>query len=284
MRNILKAAVLAVAALALTGCGLSTVPPGTKGKILSSAGYSADVKESGRYWLFGTEEMVLLDTSTQTQTEKMTVKMADKLDLAFSVRFRTRIGGNDKVINAMFNDIRHENYAISLPKVYSVYGRDVVQNVARSVVSKYRTEEVPQNYDKINADLQEKLRAAMANSPLEVSNVTLADVTYPLVITAALEKQQERELAIQTEANEQAVKMVQKENELRLAQADYEVRMTKAKAVRDENQITAAGLNPMLLEYRRLEVLENLGAKGNSTMIPVEGLVNPIMQSKLLGR
>jgi hypothetical protein len=69
-----------------------------------------------------------------------------------------------------------------------------------------------------------------------------------------------------------------------LAQADYEVRMTKAKAVRDENQITAAGLNPMLLEYRRLEVLENLGAKGNSTMIPVEGLVNPIMQSKLLGR
>ena len=63
-------------------------------------------------------------------------------------------------------------------------------------------------------------------------------------------------MAIQTEVNDQAVKMVQKENELKLALADYEIRMTKARAIRDENKTTAEGLNPILLQYRQIEMME----------------------------
>ena len=279
-----KLLAMSLITLAVTGCSRETVPPAAKGKILSTAGYSVDVKETGKYWLWFSEEMVVLDTSTQTVSEQLSVKMADDLTLNFQVRFRTRIQGSDQVINAMFNDIKHQDYQVTLPMVYSVYGRDVVQNTARSVVGKYKVKEVANNFDKINLDLQKALAEKMKGSPLEVSNVTIGSIQYPKVIVDAIEKQQERELAIQTEANEQAVKMVQKENELKLAQADYEIRMTKARAIRDENKTTAEGLNPMLLEYRKLEVMEAMTKNNNAVFVPFDALGNSGLNTRMFSK
>ena len=63
------------------------------------------------------------------------------MDLPFQLHFRTRIHGSNDVINSMFNDITHENYSVSLDRVYSVYGKNVVTNAARTVMSKYRVDE-----------------------------------------------------------------------------------------------------------------------------------------------
>jgi len=268
----------------LTGCGFYTVPPASKGKILSTSGYSVDVKETGKYLLWGRDSMVVLDTSTQVMSEPIAVKMQDSMTLNFQVRFRTRIAGNDKVINAMFNDITHEDYRVSLQKVYGVYGKDVVQSVARSVVGKYNTEEVAVNFDKITQDLHKELSTRMQGSPLEVSNITLANIDYPDVIDKAIEAQQERKLAIETESNQQAIEMVKKTNELTLAKADYEIRMTKAQALRDENKTTAEGLNSMLLEYRRLEVLESMTKNNNAVFVPYEGLGSSGVSNRMFSK
>ena len=136
-------------------------------------------------------------------SENINVKMSDNLDLPFQLHFRTRIQGDDKTINAMFNDITHDDYQVSLDKVYQVYGRNVVTNAARSVMSKYKVAEVAVNFEKINNDIYAEINKRMVGSPLEVSDVTLANISYPPVITQAVEKQQERELAIVTEKNQQ---------------------------------------------------------------------------------
>jgi hypothetical protein len=280
-KTLLAAAVLAAGAVFLSGCDRVTVPPAAKGKIMSTGGYSADVKETGRYWLIGSERMVILDTSTQTYHEAMAVKMADEQTLKFDVSFRTRIYGNDKVISSMFNDIRPTDtdnnnvMEVNLQSVYGVYGRAIVQNAARSVISKYRTEEVANNFDKITEDMQKLLTVRMKDTPLEVSNITLGNLNYPEVITAAIEKQAERELAIKTEQNNQAVQMVKKTNELKLAQANYDIRMTNAKALKDENAMTAAGLSPMLLEYRKLEVMEKMTDNKNAVFVPFDAMSQP---------
>ena len=146
IKSMLAAIGLAFALVLASGCEISTGPPAAKGKILSASGYSADVKETGKYWLFGFKNMVILDTSTQMISENINVKMSDNLDLPFQLHFRTRIHGDDKVINSMFNDITHENYHVSLGKVYQVYGRNVVTNAARSVMSKYKVAEVAVNF------------------------------------------------------------------------------------------------------------------------------------------
>lgn len=268
-------------AVAMVGCSKVTVPPAAKGKVLSAAGYSTDVKETGKYWLWWTEDMVILDTSTQTVAEDISVKMADDLTLNLKVRFRTRISGNDKVINSMFNDIKHQDYKVSLPMVYGVYGKDVVQATARSVLSKYEVSAVSTNYDKISQELTAELRKAMANSPLEVSNITMADLDYPKEIDDAIKKQNERKFAIQTEENDQAVKMVQKRNEMELANADYNIRIKRAETLRDENLKTAAGLNPMLLQYRQLEIMEKMADSENKVFVPYESLTNVGLQTRM---
>lgn len=267
-----KMIAVACIALAMVGCSKVTVPPASKGKVLSVSGYSTDVKETGKYSLWWTEDMVILDTSTQTMAEQIEVKMADDLTLKLQVRFRTRISGDDKVINAMFNDIKHQQFQVTLPMVYSVYGKDVVQQVSRSVLSKYKVPEVANNYDKISTDLTTELRKAMANSPLEVSNITMANIDYPDVIDNAIQKRNEREMQIDTEANDQAVKMVQKDNELKLAQRDYDVRMQRANTIKDENEITTKGLSPALLQYRQLEVMEKMAENKAAIFVPYEAL------------
>lgn len=281
----MKRIVLALAVMMLAvGCSRETVPPATKGKILSTSGYSVDVKETGKHWLSWWEQMVLLDTSTQTISEQVTVKLQDDLDLTFAVNFRTRIGGSEATINAMFNDIRHVDYNVTLPMVYHVYGRDVVHKTAREVVGAYYTKEISKNFKKINKELHTALIEAMKNSPLEVSNVTVGAIKWPTLITEAIEKQQSRELAIQTEVNDQAVKMVQKENELKLAVADYEIRMTKARAIRDENKTTAEGLNPILLQYRQIEMMEKMSENQNAVFMPFEAMGSPGAQNRVYAK
>lgn len=275
---------MAFVALALTGCGYYTVPPAMKGKILSTSGYSADVKETGKYLLWGRDEMVLLDTSTQTYGEPIDVKMTDNLNLKFDVRFRTRISGSDDVINNMFNDIRHEDYQVTLPMVYKVYGRDVVQAVARSVVGKYGTEDVAANFDKISVALATELKERLKNSPLEMSNITLGNLDYPKTIDDAYAAQGAKRLAIETEANNQAVEMVKKANELALANANYAVEKKKAETLRDTNDITSAGLSDKLLAYRALEVQEKMADNKAAIFVPYEALGSSGLNNRIYSK
>jgi regulator of protease activity HflC (stomatin/prohibitin superfamily) len=281
MKNIM---VVLIVAMFATGCSRVTVPPAAKGKVLSASGYSVDVKEPGKYWLPWWNNMVILDTSTTVAKEVVDVKMSDKLDTTFEVRFRTRIMGNDKIINAMFNDITHEKYQVSVDKVYSIYGRDVVRSTIRSVASKYTAEEIPNNFDKVTQELRTELTKALENSPLEMSNVTIGAIIYPDTITAAINAQAERRLAIETEQNQQAIEMVKRTNELELAEAEYEIRMTRARAIRDENVTTAEGLKPELLQYRQLEVLEKLAENKNAVFVPYEALTNVGLQNRMFSK
>lgn len=269
----IKAAALAlIATVALTGCSFETIPPAYKGKILTTTGYNPEILEPGKLTTWGRDKLILLETGTRTVTETITVKMEDKLDLTFDVRMRTRIGGSDKALNGMFNDIQVKDSTVSLPQIYAVYGLDVVQSTARSVVGKYKTEDVAANFDKITADLQERLVKNMIGSPLEVSNVTLGNLQYPSVIINAIEKQSERKLAIETETNQQAIETVKRENALRLAQMDNDIELTKARTLRDANAITANGLSPLLLQYRALEVQAEMAKNNSAVFVPYEAL------------
>lgn len=277
----LAVATLLASVIGLSGCSREVVEPGMAGKVLSTAGYSADLKQPGKYWMWWSENMVLLDLTTQSLTENLSVKMADDLTLNFQVRARVRIRNDERIITTMFNDIRHQNYRVDLPMVYGVYGRDIVQNTARSVISKYRIKEVANNFERINQELQTSLVERMKTSPIEMSNVTIGSIEYPKVITEAIEAQMERELQIQTEKNQQAILMTKKQNEAELAKKNYEIEMIKAKTIRDANEVTAQGLNPILIQYRQLEVMEKMAENNNAVFVPYESLTNTGLQNRM---
>jgi hypothetical protein len=283
--SVIKSAALAmIAVVALQGCSFEVIPPAFKGKVLTTTGYNKEILEPGKETLWGRDELVLLETGTRTVAETITVKMEDKLDLTFDVKFRTRIGGNEKVLNQMFNDIQVRDKRVTLQQVYGVYGMDVVQSVSRSVVGKYKTEEVGANFDTITSELAERLTKAMVNSPLEVSNVTLGNLKYPEVITAAIEKQSERRLAIETETNQQAIETTKRTNALALAQLDRDIELTKAKTLRDSNAITADGLSPMLLAYKALDVQGQMAENKAAVFVPYEAMNSTGVSNRIFNK
>lgn len=277
----MKIFLAAIIALGLVGCDWVQVPPAKKGKVLTTAGYTPEIYQPGKYTLWGRDTLILLDTGTQTAKESMSIIMQDKLTLKFDVRFRTRIGGSDAVINSMFDDITPIDKVVQLKQVYDTYGKMLVRNQARAVVSKYTVDDVHKNYERISKEMAKVLTEAMKSTPLEFSDVALGNIEYPDVITKAVEANKERELFIEKEQAQAEIDLLQKTNQKRIADADYEVQITRAKTIRDQNKLLAEGITPQLLEYRKWEVIEKLQDNENVVFMPIEGLASTGAQVRM---
>ena len=272
---------LAVTVL-LAGCSFDTVPPTAKGKILTTAGYAPDILQPGKYTLWGRDQMVVLQTNTNTYKEEVSVVLADKLTLTADVRFRGRIAGKDSVINSMFNDIAPGgDMVVSFDEVYAVYGRMAVRNKTREIISQYTVEDVHKNYARLSSVIGAVLTEALAATPLEISDIALGGISYPKVVTAAIDAAKERELAIKKEQAQAEIELTKKKNERLLAEANYQIEITKAKAVRDKNKIIGEGVTPELIELRRLEVLEKMAENESAVFMPVEAMANTGAQVRM---
>ncbi|GEK52397.1 SPFH domain-containing protein [Vreelandella venusta] len=279
---------LAVASLFLAGCS-QTVDPGYKGKILSPAGYQDAILEPGKHWIGFRESLILLDTSTNSRKETIRMKTSDSLDLAFEVITRARIGGSDASINAMFDDIRQTDGEVSFDKVYDTYLSTIVRSKAREVVSQYAIDDINHNFSRITQELEAAISQAAASTPLQVTAVTLGQFDYPQVMVDAINLTKQRELDIFRIEAEKEADLKRKDAELANAQKQQEIDLLKAQSISDQNRIISEGIDPMLLEYRRLEVQERmadqLGSDGSVVFYPYQasgstGLENRIFQRR----
>jgi len=285
MKYIIKWFLVIFICATIAGCSFETVPPTSKGKILTTSGYQPDVLEPGKYTLFGRDELVILQTNTNVYKERVNVVLADKLTLSAEVRFRGRIAGNDKVINSMFNDIvPDENSVVSFDKVYQIYGAMAVRNKTREIISQYNVEDVHKNYARLSKEIGAALVKALKATPLEISDCALGDIAYPKVVTDAINAAKERDLAIKKEEAQAKIELVRKKNERILAEANYQIEITNAKAIRDKNKIIGEGVTPALIELRRLEVLEKMSENKNAVFMPIEAMASIGAQVRMFAK
>lgn len=262
-----------VGAMVLSGCSPVTVPPAHVGKLLTPSGYQPEILPSGKYWEGMREELVLIETKTDTYTENVKVVLKDKLTLSVEVRFQGRLKGDKNTLNTMFNDITAgPDKLVQFREVYAVYGKMAVQNKVREIVSQYSVDDVHKNYARLSGEISKVLITSLSNTPLEISSVAVGNIQYPDVVTKAIEAAEERRLAITKEEANREIELTKKENDLLISEAEYQVRMTKAKTVRDENRLLAEGITPALLQLKQLEVQQTLAENaGDGTVyVPVE--------------
>ena len=283
--TLLKTTIIVAALATSVGCSLDTVPPTTKGKILTTSGYSPDILEPGKVTLWGRDSLVLLQSNTNTYTEKVSVVLTDKLTLSVDVRFRGRLVGDKKTLNAMFNDISPgSDNLVSFNEVYAVYGRMAVRNKTREIIGQYSVEDVHKNYSRLSKEIGVVLEKALIGTPLEVSDFTLGNIAYPSVVTAAIDAAKERELAIKKEEAQAQIDLTKKKNERLLAEADYQIQIIRAKAIRDKNKIIGEGVTPELIELRRLEVLEAMTENKSTVFMPVEAMSGTGAQVRMFSK
>ncbi|MBL4940512.1 MAG: hypothetical protein JKY81_02470 [Colwellia sp.] len=284
MKLIIKVALM-LSLISMAACSFPTVPPTAKGKILTTAGYDTDIKEPGKYTLWGRDTMILIQTNTNTYKEVVNVVLQDKLTLQAEVRFRGRLAGSKTVLNSMFNDIvPGEDNMVSFNEVYKIYGRMAVRNKAREILSQYSVEDVHKNYSRLSGEIGKALIKALEGTPLEISDVALGNIAYPKVVTDAVEQAKKRELDIKKEQAQAAIDMVKKKNERILAEADYQIEITKAKAIRDANKIIGQGVTPELLKLRALDVQRAMAKNGSAVFIPYEAMNSIGAQVRMYGK
>lgn len=284
MKFITKALML-IAILSISACSFETVPPAAKGKILTTSGYQPDVLEPGKYTLWGRDKLIVLQTNTNTYKETVHIVLQDKLTLTADIRFRGRIAGTDKIVNAMFNDITAgDDDTVTFDEVYRVYGQMAVRNKTREIIGQYSVEDVHKNYSRLSKEIGQSLVEALHGTPLEISDVALGDIAYPQVVTDAINAAKERDLAIKKEEAQAKIELTKKKNERALAEADYQVEITRAKAIRDKNKIIGQGVTPELIELRRLEVTEKMAENKSTVFMPFEAMTNTGAQVRMFSK
>lgn len=275
------AAVLIVfATMLIVGCS-KPVPPAHLGKVLTPSGYSPDVHPPGRvsgFGLLSRNRLILLETGTKTASETVKVKLADKADLTFDVRFRTRIAGTDDVINNMFNDITPTNDTVSLQQVYDTYGRMIVRNKAREVINDYAVDEVHANFDRISSEMAVAIKEGLKGVPLEMSDVTLGQITWPNEVTAAINATLKAQAEVaKIEANK-LKDIADAKARLAIANANYDAEQREAETVRDYNKKIAAGISEGFLRFKALQVQEKMIAQmasnpsGSTVYMPYDAM------------
>lgn len=285
MKRLINLGLALALAVSVTACGWSTVPPTAKGKVLTTAGYNSDVLVPGKYTLWGRDEMILIETNTNTYKEVVNVILSDKLTLTAEVRFRGRLSGDDKTLNVMFNDVTPgADKTVSFNEVYAIYGRMAVRNKTREILSKYNVNDVHKNYGRLSGEIAVVLEKTLKNTPLEISDISLGNITYPKVVTDAVNAAEERNLAIIKEKAQAAIDLVKKKNEQILAEADYQIEITRAKAIRDKNKIIGEGVTSELLKLRALEVQEKMAENKSAVFMPYEAMSSAGAQMRMFSK
>ncbi len=268
-----------------SACSWEVVPPTSKGKILTTAGYNSDILPPGKLTLWGRDELILIQTNTDMYKESIQILMADKITMGFDVRFRGRLEGNDAILNSMFDDIvPGDDSMVSFNEVYRVYGKMVVRRVAREIISKYTVDNVHENYERLSKEISAALAKDLQGTPIALSEVALGSLRYPKIVTDAINAAKERELAIKKEEAQAEIDLTKKRNEGLLAEANYQIEITKAKAIRDSNKIIGQGITPELLALRQLEVQEKMATNGAAVFMPYEAMKTTAGQMRVYAK
>jgi len=288
MRKVILSVMMLVAVMVFTGCQYDTVPQGTKGKILDRSGFHPEVYPPSYVEVGQHGKLILVETITHTVNEKITIRMKDDMNLVVHVRFQLRMGEKEKSLNAVFNDIKpaEGTSTITLGQIYEVYGKLIVNKIAREIISRYKIGDVNDNFNKISADLYVKTLNAFKPTPLIITDVALGKLDYPEVIDAAIEAAAKRELEIKQAEADVQVRLTELQGKEKVAEGEYRIKMQEAKRIRDYNAMIAKGITPELLELRKLEVQQSLvGAigKGDTTtvFVPYDALNNPGLQMRM---
>lgn len=277
MKKILSVLALVAVMMLSTGCTYDYVPTGAKGKVFDRDGWQPEVYPSATrvdVGLHGT--LRLVETTTHTVNETVTVRMKNDMNLIAQVRFQLRMGEKPESLDLIFNDITPRNgKMIMLQEVYAVYGKMIVNKIAREVLSSYDIGDVNDNFRKISAEIYNQTMEAFKPTPLIITDVALGKLDYPDVIDRAIESAAKRELEIKQAEADVQVRLTELKGKEQVAEGEYRIKMKEARRIRDYNMMIGKGITPELLELRRLEVQETMAKhidKGDQVFVPYSAL------------
>lgn len=251
-----------VAMVVLTGCPgcNAVVPNGYLGMVKTTEGMTGEVLQPGHHTCFGRDKMHLIEMQEVYMTEKLSILCADDLNFKFDLKLRCRPKSDMKSINQILKDKGAamqpgiDGYlTLSFKPMYDTYIKPKGREVARSAVTIYETTQIRDKRDEIKRSIVEAMKEASKTSPMMITQISVSNFDYPDAIEDAMEKKKEREIAIETEKKDQAIKILKADNRMKLAQKMRSVRAAEAQAEGAYMSILGKHVNKNFLTWKKIE-------------------------------
>jgi len=292
MRRIWNWLIILAIAFSISGCATackSRVQSGYLGMCSTPSGFTGEPLSPGWHSCWGAgNKMYYIDTSDFKRTLSMNVLCKDKLNFGFDVTVLMAVNRDEpEVVKEMFSRIRFKDdgNTISADQIYNTYAESTIDQVARSVISKYETADIADNRSEIMKEISKQVKEALDSSIIDVKKVDVNNLDYPPVITKAQEIRAQREIEIETERSEQKKRVLKAENSLKIAELDYKRELVEAAMISDTNKIIGGSITPEYLAWWQLKVMgEAAKGQNNWGFIPYTDFANENMKNIGSGR
>ena len=204
--------------------------------VMFRLGRCRGVRGPGLFWIipFGIERAAFVDIRTRTiSAEQQETITRDSVTVKLNAVLWYRVTDATKSVIAV-SDAPTAVYQLALTGL-------------RSIIGKHDLDEVLQDRDRINSLLKENVAASTAQWGIEVERFEMKDVELPIAM--------QQVMAMQAEAI--------REKRARIIKAEAELEASTKLALAS---VQMAG-NPAALELRRMQMIAEVGAENNSTMV-----------------
>jgi len=282
-----------VLSLTCTGCVTMDVPMAHRGRLfdrtgplelfLGGNGFVGPVLRPGSYQTGAYDEIMLVDCSTVTLHEPLSVLTQDGVQ--FGVDTYVRFSANcvdESVIDIMSMLSPSQARTITTQQLFETYVRPAVAAVVREVISPHRANEINGLQQQLLAEIRQRFIQeieAHEGSIIHVYEVTLSNLDFPDTMDTANEQR-----AVQTILRDTAVaerERVQAEIGTAVTRRELMQRQGEAEAARIDAIGAALQRNPDYMQYdmqsRMPDIYRQAGAQGNMIITAPQPtvLVNP---------
>lgn len=233
----------------IVGCG-TQIPSGHRGVFYYKFGDGTEmgkVYPEGFNWHFPWNSMFVYKLQLNERREELHVLSSDgaSIGLEVTVWFRPMVEKLDSLQITV-----GKNY-------YDIAIAPALRGVARSVVGKYKPEEIySSKREAIATEILDEMKNLMAQEYITVENIIIRNVVLPTKITEAINAK--------LEADQEAQKM---EFILMKETREAERKRIEAQGIADFQKIVASGVTPSLLTWKGIEATQKLAESPNTKII-----------------
>jgi regulator of protease activity HflC (stomatin/prohibitin superfamily) len=283
-----------VGTLSLGGCTSKVVPPGTVIIVLKSNGESS-IYTKGSYVAWGRDRVYFVDTKWKSFAEKnMKILCADDINMIVDIKWVGSFQATKddiKIIKERVPATKIKSgdivgFQLSLNQFYKTAMRDIIRANTRSIISKYKTDNIREKRDIIQKDIKTKIitRFKELGFPIVTTDIMISNIDYPPEITKQRKAIKNAELEDQKQAALAKAAIAQAKRQAGIAVENGKAQIARAKADAKANEIRAKSLTPEIIAMRQWDVFETLAGKKGDLMIVPYTTTREAINAGLIGK
>lgn len=278
-RSAMKYILLVWLALSVVGCATMDIPQAHRGRLFDRTGafafygggkgFTGPVLGPGTYYTGAYDELMMVDCSTLTEHDPMTVLTKDGVQFGLDMYVRFSANCSDDSVKQMLRSLTPDQpHTVSVQKLFTTYVRPAIAAVVREVIAPYRASEINDQHHDIIRRIRKRFLEVIASHEgrlIKVYEVALSNLDFPAAMDAANEDR-----AVQAILRDKAVaerERVKAEIQTAVFRRDLAEKEGATAAARIEAIGAALRNNPEYLQYdlqsKMPEIYERAGSRGN---------------------